>query len=331
MSKLSDSELLFLLKSVSRSFYLSIRFLPERIRAPIAVGYLIARASDSIADTNRLEADRRLHTLSVLSASFQKFQPGLIPELDACIAAHPPGVERTLLASVERILDFVRSLPARHQELLLDVETKIIRGQSLDIKRFEEAGGGRALKTEDELDEYTYLVAGSVGEFWTELCLGEWSNYSRIPQSEIVRLGVEFGKGLQLINILRDFPADVSAGRSYLPVSDLAILKADLDAARDLYTRWIKRALDLMDSAWSYVSAVRPTRIRFACALPVLIGVRTLGHLRSTSRIASSVKVTRAEVYQLVAWSVIVAVMPAAESAVYRREFEAAEAAENRG
>jgi farnesyl-diphosphate farnesyltransferase len=321
--KLSDSELLSLLKAVSRSFYLSVRFLPGRIRATVAVGYLVARASDSIADTNRLESDRRLHALSILSASLQDFRQSLIPELQACIAAHPDGVERTLLTNLEWILDFIRSLPARHQELLLDVLTKIIHGQSLDIRRFGGAGSSRTLKTEDELDEYTYLVAGSVGEFWTELCLGEWRNYSRISQPEIVRLGVEFGKGLQLINILRDFPADVKAGRSYLPVSDPLILQKDLEAARDLYGRWHQKAVGLMDSAWGYVRAVRPIRIRFACALPVLIGVRTLARLRSAPEIVAGAKVTRAEVYWLVVLSVIIAAVPAAQSAVYRREFKA--------
>jgi len=320
--RLSESELLSLLKTVSRSFYLSVRCLPGRIRATIAAGYLIARASDSIADTNQLEADRRLSALSALDASLREFQGDLTPEIHACLAAHPDGAERALLASLEKILDFRRDLPARHRELLVDVLTKIIHGQSLDIQRFGGAAGSRALQTEDELDEYTYLVAGSVGEFWTKLCLGEWKSYSRISGSEIVRLGVEFGKGLQLINILRDFPADVTAGRSYLPVADPAALRNDLETARDLYNRWHQKAVGLMQSAWRYIHAVRPTRVRFACALPVLIGVRTLGRLRRMSGMVPGVKVTRAEVYWLGALAMIVAVAPAAESAVYRREFE---------
>nr|MBR9810877.1 squalene/phytoene synthase family protein [bacterium] len=38
------------LKDVSRSFYLSLRFLPKGFRAPTSIGYLLARASDTIAD-----------------------------------------------------------------------------------------------------------------------------------------------------------------------------------------------------------------------------------------------------------------------------------------
>ena len=40
-----------LLKGVSRSFYLTIRLLPAALQAPIAVGYLLARATDPVADT----------------------------------------------------------------------------------------------------------------------------------------------------------------------------------------------------------------------------------------------------------------------------------------
>src|SRR3954466_2928350 len=40
-----------LLASVSRSFYLTIRILPAALRAPIGLAYLLARASDTIADT----------------------------------------------------------------------------------------------------------------------------------------------------------------------------------------------------------------------------------------------------------------------------------------
>src|ERR1043166_3030734 len=40
-----------LLRSVSRSFYLSLRFLPKALRDPLLLGYLLARATDTIADT----------------------------------------------------------------------------------------------------------------------------------------------------------------------------------------------------------------------------------------------------------------------------------------
>ena len=86
-------------------------------------------------------------------------------------------------------------------------------------RRFESKPGITGLADESALEEYTYLVAGCVGEFWTKLCLLEWPNYARLPAEEMLCFGRDFGKALQLINILRDYPLDLQAGRSYLPVS----------------------------------------------------------------------------------------------------------------
>src|SRR5215472_8598997 len=65
-----DPELWRLLKGVSRSFYLSVRFLPSRIRPAIALGYLLARASDTIADANSLAAADRLKILTSYEHNF---------------------------------------------------------------------------------------------------------------------------------------------------------------------------------------------------------------------------------------------------------------------
>ena len=46
-----DKSLNRLLKEVSRSFYLTLRALPGAIRPQIGLAYLLARATDTIADT----------------------------------------------------------------------------------------------------------------------------------------------------------------------------------------------------------------------------------------------------------------------------------------
>jgi len=53
-----------LLASVSRSFYLSIRLLPRKLRAPIGLAYLLARASDTIADSPDVPVATRLQHLA---------------------------------------------------------------------------------------------------------------------------------------------------------------------------------------------------------------------------------------------------------------------------
>ena len=59
------------LRSVSRSFYLSLRFLPRPLRDPLSLAYLLARATDSIADTPEPPANVRAEALRKLAGAIQ--------------------------------------------------------------------------------------------------------------------------------------------------------------------------------------------------------------------------------------------------------------------
>src|SRR3954470_7295958 len=60
-----------LLRSVSRSFYLSLRFLPKALRDPLSLAYLLARATDTIADTAGTPVALRTEALGTLAAMIQ--------------------------------------------------------------------------------------------------------------------------------------------------------------------------------------------------------------------------------------------------------------------
>src|SRR5262245_42072132 len=57
-----------LLKSVSRSFYLTLRVLPRGLRDPVGLAYLLARAADTIADTQLIAPAQRLDLLLTFRA-----------------------------------------------------------------------------------------------------------------------------------------------------------------------------------------------------------------------------------------------------------------------
>jgi farnesyl-diphosphate farnesyltransferase len=242
-------------------------------------------------------------------------------DLAVCVTAQPNGPEKVLLSNIQRVLQFLSGIPEEHRELLNDVLTKIVRGQTLDIERFESRAGIHALADDSALEEYTYLVAGSVGEFWTKVCCLEWPGYARLPEAELLVLGKDFGKGLQLINILRDYPVDLQAGRSYLPVSNLEEVAANVTLARPEWERWRQRALSYLEAAWKYVTSVRPPRVRFACAVPLFIGVRTLVLLGEQPEIRPGIKVSRPAVQQLMAWAAGVALFRCLEPCASRKIF----------
>ena len=71
MAQASEELLSGLLKDVSRSFYLTLRVLPGKIRAPIGLAYLLARTTDTIADTELVALEQRLEALRALRERIQ--------------------------------------------------------------------------------------------------------------------------------------------------------------------------------------------------------------------------------------------------------------------
>src|SRR5205807_4522362 len=76
-----------ILARVSRSFYLSIRLLPTKLRDPVSLGYLLARAADTIADTAHLAIELRVEKLRLLVRGTLGEAPGnAIVDLSAELA-----------------------------------------------------------------------------------------------------------------------------------------------------------------------------------------------------------------------------------------------------
>jgi farnesyl-diphosphate farnesyltransferase len=288
-----------LLRSVSRSFYLTIRILPAMIRAPIGLAYLLARASDTIADSVNLPPAERRKYLERFNTLVQQGGREGLAEIQAQIRSTHEG-ENVLMAELPRCLDWLESLEEFDRREIRAVLALIICGQDLDLARFTDTSRVVALREDAELEEYTYLVAGCVGEFWTKVCAHHLPRYSRLPLDQLLVLGVDYGKALQLVNILRDLPEDFKSGRCYLPTDEatVALWSQQPIAARDEYGRWIRRAASLLESGRKYVQSLLPARLRLGCYLPWELGRQTLALLaeRRPLETKERIKVPRAAV-----------------------------------
>jgi len=296
MNDFPDKEMMELLAGVSRSFVLTIRALPKGLRRPIGLAYLLARASDTIADTADAPVETRVACLRAFPAVAEmarKIEPA-------------NAMEYLLLRNLPRVTGALQALPEADREEVEELLKKITRGQELDLLRFPDPEKIHALDTAAQLDEYTYLVAGCVGEFWTRICGAHLPRYGRLPMDELSQLGRCFGQGLQLVNILRDFPEDIRNGRCYLPTVELKIagitdpeeLRIDLRSAGPVFEAWRLKALRYHEDARLYIEAIRPWRIRFACLIPWALGVRTLELMSEESPLEEGerIKVGRKEV-----------------------------------
>ena len=307
-----------ILKSVSRSFYLTIRFLPRPLREPIGLAYLLARATDTIADTPEIPAAVRLTNLRLLGeviAGKRDFS-AIADSLSEFAARQSNPAERELLKNIHHCTDHLARLSPEDRADLREVLSTIVRGQTLDVERFGDSGALVSLQTAAELDEYTWLVAGCVGEFWTRLGLRHLTPFASSPPNEMVERGIAYGKGLQLINVLRDRAADRAAGRGYLPAEELAV-----EPEETVFVRWLNKAAEQLNAGIDYAASLTNWRVRFATALPALIGARTLALLRAASadQRTGKIKVTRAEVRQILAGALLSSASPVALRAHYQR------------
>jgi farnesyl-diphosphate farnesyltransferase len=278
-----------LLRDVSRSFYLTLRILPETIRRPISVAYLLARATDTIADTEAAPKTERVALLNDLAAGQS---PGRIGATNATLA------EIKLLDRLPEVLTLLMTLSAEDQQRIRELLRIIVSGQIFDLERFP----GSPLRDE-ELDRYTYMVAGCVGEFWTKMCRAHLPGMENLSIED----GMRFGKGLQLVNILRDVEEDKKRGRQYLP-------------RLDDFPVWLDRAAEHLDAGWRYTLAIpaNQKRLRLACVWPIWIGLKTIARLRRTGP-GQRVKVSRAEVYWIMLESSLIVGNDAMLDEVYQR------------
>src|SRR5947208_303702 len=146
------------LRSVSRSFYLSIRFLPAQLREPIALAYLLARTTDTVADTTEISTAVKMETLQMLSNGIQgKASRDVVSNLIASfVPLQTNKTERELLKSLPQCLTWLDQIEQSDRDDICVVLSKITRGQMLDLQRFDSPREIRALATAADLDEYTY-------------------------------------------------------------------------------------------------------------------------------------------------------------------------------
>lgn len=305
-----------LLRAVSRSFYLSLRFLPRALGDPLSLAYLLARATDTIADTQKPPVALRTEALRKLAAAIHGTAPqeAAAALRESFAPLQDDRAERDLIERLPSLLDWLGDLGVDDRDDVCGVLEKINRGQMLDLDRFGQGGKVVALANSAQLDEYTYLVAGCVGEFWTRLCFRHVKNFSASSESEMRELGIRYGQGLQLVNILRDAGDDLRNGRCYFPADEIeslglqpAEILSEPERIEPVMMKWREKAEQGLEAGRKYASAVRTRRVRFATALPAKIGARTLTLLREAGAgaLVRRVKVSRAEVRRMIVSSAL--------------------------
>jgi len=267
--------------------------------------------ADTIADSKHGETE-------VLSDLLERYNNAVqgrsteLPDFSDIADIQTNEHEAELLRNVPDVVESLGIYEKDDQERMLECLDIIIGGQLLDLKRFgtaKEGGSISSLTTNAELDDYTFLVAGCVGVFWTKMSLAHLMKLSPEKEKIFHEKGIQFGKALQMINILRDIPEDLRFGRCYIPSESLSqhglnpedlMDDANLDTFRPLYDAYLDMTNEHLEAATDYIRMIPEGQFRLKASvmLPVLIGQRTVTLLRTGNILNSEerIKVTRDEI-----------------------------------
>ncbi|MEC7255893.1 MAG: phytoene/squalene synthase family protein [Candidatus Thermoplasmatota archaeon] len=311
MSVLINEEIDSLLKNTSRSFYPTLKYLPKKVRGQIGLLYLLARVADTIADSKHGETKVLLDLITGYN-DFAQGRTDTLPDFTNISEIQENPSEADLLNNVSKVIDGLIVYTQDDQQRMLECLEIIVGGQILDLERFgpaKEGGKISALKNNQEMDDYTYRVAGCVGVFWTKMSLAHLIKMPESKKNDFFEKGIRFGKALQMINILRDIPEDLRFGRCYIPADELSkhnltpedLMNPDnIKKFRPLYDEYLDLTNDHLEAAVEYIKMIPESqfRLKASCMLPVLIGQRTVTLLREGNILDSSdrIKVTRDEI-----------------------------------
>jgi len=192
------------LKETSRTFFLPISRLPHGLQEAVASAYLCMRAIDEIEDHPHLDKLSKIRHLTTIGQLLQaqtsvatfalddfsalmKAQQHVLPEVTirigewACLAPE---------AIAPRIWDAAATMAERMAHWVAD-----------DWK----------IQTEADLDRYTFGVAGAVGLLLCDL----WAWFDGVQMNRTH--AIQFGRGLQAVNMLRNRDEDLARNVDYFP------------------------------------------------------------------------------------------------------------------
>ncbi len=309
-----------LLKQVSRLFYTTLVVVPADVRDQVSLGYLFARAADTIADTELIDRSRRLDLLGQLKAQFVSDQIAWtqVQEIQQAVGpAQQNPSERILLERLEDCFRLLQVFSPDDRRRIQRLMTTLTQGMEMDLAVFPGTTAAEltGLKTLEDLDRYTYYVAGCVGEFWTDLMCAHRKALAHWKVREMSEAGVRFGKGLQLTNIVKDLAHDLHNGRCYVPeplLAEAGLTAQDLLDQRNrarfqpVLRKLVRMAVEHLDQGWLYTMSLPrgEVRLRLSCMWPILSAGESLKLVMNSPDLlnpAVKVKIPRSKVYQIMA------------------------------
>jgi farnesyl-diphosphate farnesyltransferase len=301
-------------EGVSRTFAITIDALAEPMARRVCIGYLLCRVADTVEDAADIPPAKQRELLETYLQALDPEDPTHAWAFrDAVEPWLPPPADRSphwaVVADAPRIVRSFHTLTPAAQEAIRPPVIELVSGMATFVDRYADSGGLR-LSTYDELEEYCYYAAGTVGHLVTDLV------YAPDRVDDQLREDAQaFALLLQLVNVAKDVATDYREENNvYLPAEWLRAVGvapedvADPDrapAVAEVVSRVVDRATGYLDGAQRWLTGMPLTdgNTAAAWAIPFLLAVATIRELRARPEDVvrdGDVAVERAEVYALI-------------------------------
>ncbi len=201
-----QTEIMRVLKETSRTFAIPVAFLPHKLKDTISIAYLCMRALDEIEDHVSLENKVKASILRKTSQNLQaySYSNSVIGKGDLNSVFAP---YKSLLPEVTlRLEEWLANTPNVIAPRLVDATSCIA-----DRMAFW-AEINWLIESESDLNSYTFSVAGAVGLLICDIWA--WFDGSQLDRFN----AVNFGRGLQAVNMLRNRDEDLQRKVDFFPV-----------------------------------------------------------------------------------------------------------------
>ncbi|MCP4422941.1 MAG: squalene/phytoene synthase family protein [Chloroflexi bacterium] len=293
-----------ILRTVSRTFALSIEQLPGILREATADAYLLLRVSDCLEDHDSMPANRKSHLLRLWADVLIERAPvSHLTDNIADLDNDDPEVHVAQNAGL--ILDWVRKLPTALQEPIF---TRV-RRTTLGMARWQDHGP--FVEDEAALDDYMHEVAGRVGYLVTDL-FAWYSARIRERREQLMPLARQCGLALQTVNVIRGIPKDYERGWVFVPQTfmqevgltrDTLLEPENLEKSLLITNKLVSKAVRHLDHGLDYITLF-PRRfhgIRLSLMWPFFFAVATLDKSRGNANVLfSEAKIGRDQVKQII-------------------------------
>jgi farnesyl-diphosphate farnesyltransferase len=267
-----SADFIRILEENSRTFFIPISRLPTNLQEAVGSSYLCMRAIDEIEDHPSLENSEKVTLLRGLGQILQK----CIGNAD--VQALSAGLDSLFLPFRARLPEVSLRIGEWLWNAPLQIAPRIWDATMAMAERMAYWVANQWLiQTEADLDGYTFSVAGAVGLLICDIW--GWFDGTPIDRSH----AVQFGRGLQAVNILRNHAEDVSRGVNFFP-------QGWSDQQMFIYAR---RNLDL---ARAGISSMPRISFKYFVEIPLRLAEATMEAIESGVG-----KLTREQVMEIVA------------------------------